>query len=494
MGIFNKKSGGGRKKPTTGFSELNRRTYEASPSGRTGQIDPSNTVGYAGNPNVPRRANESINDYTRRGQQQRYANARKQNDKKQKRKKILIIAGSIVGGLAVIAAIIFGIMSCRLGVGDIGLTPTSLDKPFYMVLMGVDSSDERKAQSGGDDSNYRSDSIILARIAANEKKVTLMSLHRDIEIEMGEYGTQKLNAAHSLGGPELVCKTVSNLCGVDINHYAEINFDGFKAAVNDLGGVDVNVPIEINDAEAGGYVPSGQQHLTGDQALILCRTRHSFDAYGDGDKYRAANQRMVLSAIAQKALSADVLTIAQTVMDMSNYIKTDLNLNDMIGLAQLMKDINPASDVYSAMTPTEGVYKNGAWYEELDKDKFKEMMKRMDNGLPPDEETYIDPATGTVMSTAGVGEWSGTVTVLNGTDTAGLAASVANKLYNMGFTTSTGNTNGNYDKTFIYYKNDDQEEAAQAIRDKLHYGIVKQGDCPEDCNTDIIVIVGADYN
>ena len=373
MGIFNRNSAGGRKKPTTGFSELNRRTYEASPTGRTGQIDPTNTVGYAGNPNVKKKSRrrgadlgfkpqESVSDYSRRGQQQKYAAARKAQDKKKRKKKIIIIVCSILGALVAAGAIVFGIVSCNLnaGMGNIGLTPTSLDKPFYMVLMGVDSSDVRKAESGGDDSDYRSDSMILARVAANEKKVTLMSIHRDIEMDMGgEYGVQKINASHSIGGPELVIKNVSKLAGVPINHYAEINFDGFTAAVNDLGGVDVNVPIEINDPEAGGYVPAGPQHLNGQEALILARSRHAYDAYGDGDKFRAANQRMLLSAIAQKALDSDIMTIAQTVMDMSGYIKTDLAINDMIGLAQLMKGLNPAKDVYTAMTPTQGVYKNG---------------------------------------------------------------------------------------------------------------------------------------
>ena len=379
MGIFNKKSGGGRKKPTTGFSELNRRTYEASPIGRTGQIDPTNTVGYAGNPNIKdnrrRRGvpefkpQESVSDYSRRGQQQKYANARKAQGKKQRRKKTLIIILSVLGCLLALAGIAFGIISCNLngGMGDIGLTPTSLDKPFYMVLMGVDSSDERKSESGGTDTDYRSDSMILARIAANEKKVTLMSIHRDIEVDMGgEYGVQKINAAHSIGGPEMVIKSVSKLAGVPINHYAEINFDGFSAAVNDLGGIDVNVPIEINDELAGGYLPAGMQHLQGWEALVLCRARHAYDDYGDGDKFRAANQRMVLSAIAEKALQSDIATIAQTVIDMSGYIKTDLAINDMIGLAQLMKGLNPAKDVYTSMTPTKGVYKNGGWYEELD--------------------------------------------------------------------------------------------------------------------------------
>lgn len=418
MGIFNKKSAGGRKKPTTGFSELNRRTYEASPTGRTGKVDLTNTVGYAGNPKVKskRRSSgagqgfkpqESVSDYSRRGQQQKYAAVRKAQNKKKRNKKIAIIIVSVIAALIAAGAIAFGIISCNMnsGMSNIGLTPTSLDKPFYMVLMGVDSSDARKAESGGDDSDFRSDSMMLARIAADEKKVTLMSIHRDIEVDMGgEYGVQKINAAHSIGGPEMVIKCVSQLCGVSISHYAEINFEGFQAAVNDLGGVDVNVPIEINDPEAGGHVSAGQQHLNGAEALILARTRHSFDEYGDGDKYRAANQRMILSAIAEKALSSDILTIAQTVMDMSSYIKTDLAINDMIGLAQLMQGLNPAKDVYTAMTPTQGVYKNGGWYEELDEAEFKKMMKRMDAGLPPNEEPVIDPATGIVMSTSGGGD------------------------------------------------------------------------------------------
>ena len=265
MGIFNKKSAGGRKKATTGFSELNRRTYEASPTGRTGQIDPTNTVGYAGNPNAKtnRRgkganttASGTLSDYSRRGQQQKYADARKAQDKKKRNKKIIIVIASVIVAILVAIGIAFGVMMCNMnsGMGNIGLTPTSLDKPFYMVLMGVDSSDQRKGESGGTDEDYRSDSMILARIAADEKKVTLMSIHRDIEVDMGgEYGVQKINAAHSIGGPEMVIKCVSKLAGVNINHYAEINFDGFCAAVEDLGGIDINVPIEINDELVGSY-------------------------------------------------------------------------------------------------------------------------------------------------------------------------------------------------------------------------------------------------
>lgn len=508
MGIFNKKKGGGRRKPTTGFSELNRRTYEASETGRAQRVQQNSSYGYQNpqtqnNRNAFTRANnhDSAENYSRQRHQQRYASTRKQLAKKSRRKKILIVVSCIIAATAIVVGTVFGIISCNMnsGMSDIGLTPTSLDKPFYMILMGVDSSNERKADGGTDD-DYRSDSIILARIAANEKKVTLMSMHRDIEVDMGQYGTQKLNAAHSLGGPELVIKTVSKIAGVNINHYAEINFDGFQAAVDDLGGVEVDVPIDIYDPMAGGALAAGKQTLNGEQALILCRARHAFDDFGDGDKYRAANQRMVLSAIAQKALSSDIITIAKTATDLSKYIKTDLALNDMIGLAQLMKDLDPKTDIYTAMTPTEGVYKDGAWYEELDKEKFKKMMERMDKGLPPDEETYIDPATGTVMSTAGAPDgvesnFTGKVSVRNGTNKEGLASKASNKIYQLGFTTDVGNANTqDYKNTIIIYANDEDRAGAEAIKDVLGCGQVLKDNGEYSFTGNILVVVGTDFS
>lgn len=443
---------------------------------------------------------ESVDKYARDGQHGRYTAARKRQQNKGRRKKALIIACSIVGAIVIAVTVLLGVISCNMnaGMGNIGLTPTSLDKPFYMVLMGVDSSEERKA-NGGTDEDYRSDSIILARIAADEKKVTLMSFHRDIEIEMGQYGTQKLNAAHSLGGPKLVIETISKLAGVKVNHYAEINFDGFAAAVDDLGGVEVDVPMDILD-EYAGVVYAGKQTLNGADALTMCRARHAFDAYGDGDKYRAANQRIILSAIAQKVLSADILTIAQTATDLSKYIKTDLALNDIIGLAQLMKGLNPDTDVYSAMTPTEGVYKNGGWYETLDEEQFEVMMKRMDQGLPPDPDTYIDPATGTIMSSAGGVMSSGSsgdvaVTIRNGTTRDGLAAEASSKLVDLGYRTNVGNANSqDYTSTVIVYDDDSMRGDAEKIRDELGCGQVMKNNGDYLFNTDILVVVGTDFS
>ncbi len=110
--------------------------------------------------------------------------------------------------------------------------------------------------------------------------------------------------------------------------------------------------MTIDDEDAGGHVDEGLQTLNGDQALILCRARHAYDEFGPGDEYRAANQRLVMSAIAKKLLSADAASMASTVQALSKYVTTDLGVTDIIGLAQAMQGLDPSTDIYSAMEPT----------------------------------------------------------------------------------------------------------------------------------------------
>ena len=75
----------------------------------------------------------------------------------------------------------------------------------------------------------------------------MVSIYRDTMVELPGYGKQKINAAYAFGGPSLAVKTVSKLAGVPIHHYAEIDFNGFEDVVNALGGVEVDVPMAIDD-------------------------------------------------------------------------------------------------------------------------------------------------------------------------------------------------------------------------------------------------------
>ena len=254
-------------------------------------------------------------------------------------------------------------------------------EPFYMLVMGVDRSEERVA--AGDMDTFRSDSMILTRVDPQQKNVSLVSIERDTYVSIEGYGPDKINASAALGGSALVVDTISKFAGVPIDHYVEIDFDGFKAAVDALGGIEVDVPITIDDEMAGGRVEAGPQTLNGDQALILCRSRHSYDDYGSGDYYRMANQRMVIGAIAKKILSSDVVTMANTINAMADYITTDMDVQTIVEVATEMRGMNADEDIYSAMNPTIPTYVNDVWYEYCDLDAWRMMMGRVDAGLPP---------------------------------------------------------------------------------------------------------------
>ena len=424
------------------------------------------------------------------------------------KKKIILIVVIVV----VVAAIAGAVGYCSMinsnlheGVDEdlkAALVQTDMAKePFYILLMGTDASEEREESAEYGGGGYRSDSIMLARIDAPNKKAALISIHRDTKTDMEEHGIQKLNAAHAIGGPALAVEEVSEMAGVPISHYAEIDFDGFCQMVDALGGIEVDVPVEIDDYEAGGLLHAGLQTLNGDQALILCRSRHTYESTAaDPDMMRAANQRLVLSAIARKVLNSDVATIANAVGQMSSYVMTDLDVNDIIGLAQAMQGLDPETDIYSAMEPVDAVYEDGVAYTITREDEWREMIKRMDSGLPPLESGLVDEKTGTILATAG-GDFADTekicwISVKNGTPKEGLATSAVSLLNAAGFVNaaaSSANTD-DYTETLVIYDDAAQEYEAQQIVAALGQGKAMKNDGDWIYDGDFLVIIGSDWN
>lgn len=381
--------------------------------------------------------------------------------------------------------------------------------PFYVLLLGTDGSLDRES-SGEFGDSFRSDSMMLARLDPKNKKVTMVSIPRDTKVELEGYGTQKINSALAFGGPALAVETVSKLAGVPISHYAEINFDGFSSIVDALGGVEVDVPIEIDDPDAGGHLDAGVQTLDGEQALILCRARHAYDEYGDGDMYRAANQRSVLSAVAQKLLGSDPLSIASTISAMSECIVTDLAVDEVIGIAQSMRGLDSSKDIYSAVAPTESSYAGGIWYEILQEDEWKAMMARVNAGLPPTEQSEVDAYTGTLLSSIGDDESlvsgssavkkakinpSSTLSVRNGNGVAGVTNEAQKILEEMGYRKiNTGNADTfEYPTTLVVYKTDDKKDDAEAIVGALGVGQAVKDDSTYLFESDFLIVIGTDW-
>lgn len=269
------------------------------------------------------------------------------------------------------------------------LTTQEAGKPFYLLLIGVDKDEGRvdDPEYGADDSGYRSDSIMLTRIDPSEKKVTMVSIHRDTLVDLGENGQQKINAAYSIGQETYTTQVISEFAGVPISHYAEVDMDGLAAVIDSIGGIDIHTDVDIKDPYYTGLdIPAGTHHVDGYTAALFCRCRHAYDAYGDGDRYRAANQRQVITTVARKVLTSDPATIAATVSTMASYVRTDMDVQSIVTLAMQFIGMDLEHNFYTGMEPTTARYINSTWYELCDTAAWQKMMRRVDQGLPPTEE------------------------------------------------------------------------------------------------------------
>ncbi|WP_250853250.1 LCP family protein [Streptomyces rhizosphaericus] len=180
------------------------------------------------------------------------------------------------------------------------------------LIVGSDSRDglsqnDKKNLHTGSAEGRRTDSMMVLHTGAHG--ATLMSLPRDSWVTIPPYtypltgkrpgpSKNKLNAAFSAGGPELLVRTIEHNTGLRIDHYAEIGFAGFVNVVNSVGGVRMCLDKPVKDKKSGADLRAGCQTLDGRQALAFVRQRHQ---EANGDLGRSQNQQKFLSALAKRA-------------------------------------------------------------------------------------------------------------------------------------------------------------------------------------------------
>ena len=253
--------------------------------------------------------------------------------------------------------------------------PSAPSDPYYVLLLGTDG---RPGET-----EYRADSIILARVDPIHKRVTMLSIPRDTRVLWkGSY--MKINAVHYYDGANGMVQAVNELCGVHIAHYAEVNFDGLAGITDALGGVTVNVEQYMRDTENFSDVVElypGVQKLNGAQALFFTRVRYAF---ADSDYTRMRHQRTFIKAmIAQILNTGDPVAIANIVNSTASMVITDLSVSDIISLGTQMIGMNTDKDIYTAYVPSEGTEIDGQSYVIADEDALAKMMKVIDAGDDP---------------------------------------------------------------------------------------------------------------
>ena len=243
------------------------------------------------------------------------------------------IAGTVGNGTAAQATPLF-----ELEKAHADYTP-SLDgtTPIFILLMGSDSRPGVTPMDKG-----RSDSIHILGINPAEHRATVFGIPRDSYVPLSTGGTDKINAAMPVGGPEAEMQTVENLTGIKFDYYVLTGFQQVTQAVNQIGGLEVNVPYSVV-----GYqqtFPSGLHRMTGQQVLGYSRTRHSLP---QGDFDRSLNQGVVLlSALTQfrDEYAKDPTRLYTWLGAGLRTVQTTVPVDELIKLAGLAQSI-PASRV-----------------------------------------------------------------------------------------------------------------------------------------------------
>jgi LCP family protein required for cell wall assembly len=356
------------------------------------------------------------------------------------------------------------------------------------ILLAGDSSDD--AGHGG---SSLTDSILVLSIDTQNHSVFLLSIPRDLWVDIPGYGWQKINAANNnLGtnfpgypknGMGQLEHLVTTDLGIPIDYYALSNYGAFKDAVNAVGGVSVNIqspdPRGLFDAYTNLNLSNGQHVLDGQQALNLARARGDGSAgdvsYGfrDSDFGRTQHQRQLFTGITEKAKSLGFLSNPVKISDLmdafSNNVGTDLSLQNVLRLVQITKGINLSSIqpyAYCAtLTPSCST---------------------------PILTTYTDPASGeeAFIPKAGIGDYGqmeqyyqrlssnnpvvkegASVVILNASNAVGLAKQQQPVLQADGFNVATiADANSGHPTTMIVDNSNGSEPNSLKLLQKLYPG------------------------
>ncbi len=303
-------------------------------------------------------------------------------------KKLLIIfLLLIVAGAIFVAALYFWIMSTPLkaeGAGRINI-----------MLLGVD------------DAASLSDTIMIASIdtASERPRVALISIPRDLYVQIPEFEDGKINSAYTLGqnfdypggGPGLSRETLEKTFDLPIHYYAALNFSGFRQLINTVGGVDVDVKTAIDDPfyPTEDYsdtihfqLPAGPHHLDGETALRYARSRQTTTDFD-----RAARQQQILAAYKRRVVSKDIwLNSAkrkQLQQTLKQHLHTDLSFRQMLKLGWRLRKLEDSQIAHHVIDSTNFLEPDGGGayvprtgdFDEVNK-FIADIFKQTGNNLP----------------------------------------------------------------------------------------------------------------
>jgi len=339
------------------------------------------------------------------------------------------------------------------------------DDRINILLLGIGGKDH--------DGGLLTDTIILASLKPSEKKLSLLSIPRDLAVPIENMGWRKINSVNAYAemktpgsGGLAVSQTISDIFQIPVDYYATVDFAGFEKIIDDLGGIKVNVENTFDDYKypiLGSenapwdqrwehlHIDQGEQIMNGQLALKYVRSRHALGVEGS-DFARSRRQQKVLEAVKEKVMSLNVLfkpnMISKIISDINENYSTNLKIWEIVKLWGLAKDIKSANiqsrvlDNSPSGLLVDTIGEDGAYLLSPRSGDFSE-IKYLVNNIFTDA-----PATDKEKVT----EEKATVEIRNGTWINGLANKEALDLEKYGFDiVRIGNTSQqNFQKSVIY--------------------------------------------
>ncbi|GAA3720628.1 LCP family protein [Gordonia hankookensis] len=403
------------------------------------------------------------------------------------------------------------------------------------LIVGTDTRTGQNGKVGAgttaDAEGARSDTVILVNVPANRSRVVAVSFPRDLQVDRpecqqwdnsaGTYGDPipaetgvKLNSLYADGGPKCLVQAITQMSGLNINHFIAMDFYGFEKVVKSVGGVQVCSTSPLYDYELGQIIRKpGSQKLTGRRALNYVRARN-IASEGTGDYGRIKRQQLFMSSLLRSTLSGNVLSNPNKLNGIVNtfiqYSFVDgVDTKSLLNLAESMQGIE-AGRVTFLTIPTSGTTTDGLNNEiprteainaifnsiidddPLPGEKAKKKAASSASKSPsssaaaPSSEAAPTKLSATAQSPGNVG-----VRVLNGTDRSGVASEVSDQLVSEGFDVrGVADASENRDETVIRYGAGEQDSAATLA--KMFPGASIQQD--PNVKSGVEVILGSNFD
>ncbi len=366
-------------------------------------------------------------------------------------------------------------------------------QPFNVLVVGSDSRASMSASqavhygSASQVQGQRSDVTMILHVDPSSQQASILSIPRDLFVPIaGTGGSNRINSAFD-SGPTRLIQTIQQDLGIQINHYAQVDFNGFQGIVNAVGGIEVNFPYPARDSYSGlNITQPGCNHLDGAAALAMARSRDyeylangRWQYDGTGDLGRIQREHTFLRILMQKAISAGIRNpitansiVSSAVHDVT--IDNGLSPGDLVRLVLAFKSLQPSS-VATYTIPTIPV-NNYQGFGDVLFAQQPQATQVVAQFLSTSSSSKSSGPSGSSPQPT-VKPSNVTVQVLNGTGAAGQAGKAADELRSAGFQVAgTGNsTSFSHPQSVVLYA-PGQQAAAQLLQSQVAGGAQVQED------------------